>query len=98
MEIWRDDERKYLPYYHQATQAAEEFSSNRGPPIIVSNLSPPLGMSKAGTTNCNMHYAVVTINSINPKIILNSNFPDLFVGSDKCFYKSKPKGHKLVYN
>lgn len=75
MEIWRDDERKYLPYYHQATQAAEEFSSNRGPPIIVSNLSPPLGMSKAGTTKCNMHYAVVTINSINPRIRLNNNFP-----------------------
>lgn len=53
-----------LPYYHQATQEAEEFSSDQGPPIIVSNLSPPLGMSKAGTTKYNMHYAVTIISLI----------------------------------
>lgn len=67
MKRWKDDDRKHLPYYHQAIQAAEEFSSDQDLPIIVSNLSPPLGMSKAGTTKCDMHYAV-TINFINTKL------------------------------
>lgn len=54
----------YLPYYHQPTPQAEEFSLGSGPPTIVSNLAPTLGMSKVCHIKFHMQNAV-SVNSID---------------------------------